>query len=105
MNEISVKELKQWLDEGKDFQLIDVREPFEYDICNIGGELIPMNTIPDNIDKISRDRVVVLQCRSGSRSGQVLNGLEQNHDFGNLFNLSGGILAWADEIDGSVPMY
>jgi len=47
----------------------------------------------------------VLQCRSGGRSGQVLNWLEQNHDFGNLYNLSGGILAWADEIDGSVQKY
>ena len=59
MNEISVKELKQWMDEGKDFQLIDVREPFEYDICNLGGELIPMNTIPDNIDKIKIGRAHV----------------------------------------------
>ena len=105
MKSITYAELQSWIAQGKDFQLIDVREPFEYDICNLGGELIPMNTIPDNIDKISRDRVVVLQCRSGGRSGQVLNWLEQNYDFGNLYNLSGGILAWSDEIDGSVQKY
>lgn len=105
MKEISVTELKEWRDSGKDFQLIDVREPHEYDICNLGGELIPMGEIVDNIEKISKDKTVVMQCRSGGRSGQVVQFLESQHGFTNLINLKGGILAWSDQVDPSVPKY
>jgi sulfur-carrier protein adenylyltransferase/sulfurtransferase len=105
MREITVKELKEWKHSGKDFQLIDVREPHEYEICHIDGELIPMGEIVNNLDKISRDKDVVMQCRSGGRSGQVAQFLETQHGFKNLINLKGGILAWSDEIDPSVPKY
>jgi len=105
MKEKTVSELKAMMDSGEDFQLIDVREPHEYDICNLKGILIPMNEIPDNLDKISKDKIVIMQCRSGSRSGRIIQYLEEAHGYQNLYNLRGGILAWADEIDFEMPKY
>jgi rhodanese-related sulfurtransferase len=105
MKEVTVQELKALMDSKADFQLIDVREPHEYDFCNLGGELIPQAEIPHNVDKISREKQVVMQCRSGGRSGNMVAWLEKNHGFTNLYNLKGGILAWADQIDPNVPKY
>ena len=105
MKEKTVTELKQMLDSGENFQLIDVREPNEYEICHLKSELIPMNEIPDNIDKISKDKPVVIHCRSGARSGRICDYLEQTHGFTNLYNLKGGILAWADQIDPNMQKY
>ncbi len=105
MKEITVKELKDLKDTGADFQLIDVREPHEYDICNLEGELIPQGEIPHSVDKIDRSKKVILQCRSGARSGNMVQWLEKNHGFENLYNLKGGILAWAREIDPTMPTY
>ncbi len=105
MKEVTVQELKQLIDSGADFQLIDVREPHEYDICNIEGELIPQAEIPGSVDRISKDKQVVIHCRSGSRSGNMIQWLEKNHGFTNLYNLKGGILAWAKEIDPEMPQY
>jgi len=105
MKEVTVQELKEMMDSKADFQLIDVREPHEYDICNLEGELIPMSDIPNNVDKISRDKKVVIHCRSGKRSGDMLLWLEKNHGFTNLYNLKGGVLAWAKEIDPEFPTY
>ena len=105
MKEITVEELKELKDSGENFQLIDVREPHEYDICNLEGELIPMGQIPNNVDKISKDKQVVVYCRSGRRSADILTWLEKNHHLTNLYNLKGGILAWAREIDPDMEMY
>lgn len=105
MKEKTVSELKQMLDNKEDFQLIDVREQHEYDICNLNGELIPMGEVPDNTDKISKDKPVVIHCRSGARSGRICEYLESNLGYNNLYNLKGGILAWADEIDPTMPKY
>ena len=105
MKEVTVQELKKLMDSNADFQLIDVREPHEYDICNLNGELIPMSDIPNNVDKIAKDKQVVIHCRSGKRSGDMLLWLEKNHGFNNLYNLKGGILAWAKEIDPEFPTY
>lgn len=105
MKEVTVQELKTLIDSGADFQLIDVREPHEYDICNLGGELIPQGEIPHQVEKVSKDRQVIFQCRSGARSGNMVQWLEKNHGFTNLYNLKGGILAWAREIDTSMPTY
>ncbi|MCS6934955.1 MAG: rhodanese-like domain-containing protein [Chitinophagales bacterium] len=105
MKEKTVEELKQMMDTGEDFQLIDVREPHEYEICHLNGLLIPMGDIPDNIDKIARDKPVIIHCRSGARSGRVCQFLEENYGFTNLYNLQGGILAWADKIDNTLPKY
>lgn len=105
MKEKTVSELKAMMDRGDDFQLIDVREPHEFDICNLKGELIPMGDVPANVDKISKDKPVVIHCRSGARSGRICAYLEENHGFNNLYNLKGGILAWADEIDPTMLKY
>lgn len=93
------------LDSKEDFQLIDVREPYEYDICNLGGKLIPMGTILDHADEIPKEKTVVLHCRSGQRSKTAILNLEEKFGFRNLFNLKGGILAYADEIDHSLTKY
>jgi adenylyltransferase/sulfurtransferase len=105
MKEITVQELQQLRQTGADFQLIDVREPHEYDICNLEGELIPLADVPHNVDKISKAKKVIIHCRSGGRSGQIVQWLEKNQGFTNLYNLKGGILAWAKEIDPSMPTY
>jgi len=96
MKEITVQELKQLIDEKKDFQLIDVREQHEFDEANINGLLIPMGEVMDNIDKIAKDKQVVVHCRSGKRSATVISALESQHGFTNLYNLHGGILAYID---------
>lgn len=98
MKEITSKELKQLMDENKDFQLIDVREPYEYDEVNIDAELIPMGEVMDNVDKIAKDKQVIVHCRSGKRSATVIGALESQHGFTNLYNLKGGILAYIDEV-------
>ena len=105
MKEVTVQELKALKEKGADFQLIDVREPHEYEICNLEGELIPQGDIPHNVDKIAKDKQVVIHCRSGARSGNMVKWLEKNHRFTNLYNLKGGITAWAKEIDNSMPTY
>ena len=105
MKEITGPELKAKMDKGDDLQLIDVREDNEREFTNIGGDHIPMGKIISSIDKLSRDKEVIIYCRSGSRSGQVVNFLEANHGFTNLYNLKGGILAWSDQVDSSIKKY
>jgi rhodanese-related sulfurtransferase len=105
MKEKTVSELKAMIDGGEDFQLIDVREPHEYDICHLHSTLIPMNEVPDRIAEISKDKPVVIHCRSGARSARIVEYLEQAGGYQNLYNLRGGILAWADEIDHSMAKY
>ncbi|MEI6311699.1 MAG: rhodanese-like domain-containing protein [Bacteroidota bacterium] len=102
MKEVTVQELKSMLDAHENIQLIDVREPHEAEASSINGELIPMAEVPSNIDKISRDKKVIIHCRSGARSSNIIQYLEQNHQFENLYNLKGGIMAWAKEIDTSL---
>jgi adenylyltransferase/sulfurtransferase len=105
VKEITATQLKELTDGSYDFQLIDVREPSEYEIANLKGKLIPMNSIPENIDKIDRDRPVVVYCRTGVRSVDAIVYLQKEHQFDNLYNLKGGIHAWADEVDPSVTKY
>ncbi|MGI4021647.1 MAG: rhodanese-like domain-containing protein [Janthinobacterium lividum] len=104
MKEISVQELKEKMDAGEDFQLIDVREDFEYEMSNLGGELIPLSGIAIESGKINKDKPVVVMCRSGKRSAAAIMQLEQQ-GFKDLYNLKGGILAWADEIDPEIQVY
>lgn len=101
MKEITVSELKNKIDSKADFQLIDVREEHEYETVNIGAELIPMGTVPDNLDKISKDKPVYIHCRSGARSGNICMFLE-SQGYNNVYNVKGGILAWINEIDPSL---
>ncbi|NHA07624.1 rhodanese-like domain-containing protein [Mucilaginibacter sp. HC2] len=104
MNEITVQELKEKLDKGEDFQLIDVREEFEYETSNLGGQLIPLGGILIEADKVSKEKPVVVMCRSGKRSAAAIMQLQQL-GYSNLTNLQGGILAWAAEIDPSLNVY
>ena len=104
MKEISVQELKEKIDNGEDFQLIDVREDFEYETSNLGGVLIPLGGILIETDKIAKDKPVIVQCRSGKRSAAAIMQLEQL-GYTNLYNLQGGILAWANEIDPTLNVY
>ena len=105
MKEISVQELKEMMDKHEDFQLIDVREDFEYEMSNLGGELIPLGGILIEADKIAKDKPVIMMCRSGRRSAAAIMQLEQQFGFTNLANLQGGILAWAEDIDPSIQVY
>ena len=104
MKEVSVQELKEKMDAGEDFQLIDVREDFEYETSNIGGLLIPLGGILIEQDKIEKDKPVIIMCRSGKRSAAAIMQLEQL-GYTNLSNLQGGILAWAAEIDPTISVY
>lgn len=104
MKEITVEELKQKIDAKEDFQLIDVRETFEYETSNLNGENIPLANVLLEKDKISKDKPVIIQCRSGKRSAQAIKLLE-NEGYTNLSNLQGGILAWKDEIDPDMIVY
>lgn len=105
MKEITVKELKNLMDTQEEYQLIDVREKHEYDIANIKAELIPMGEISSAVERISHDKKVIIHCRSGVRSANVIKELSDKHGFENLYNLKGGILAWADEIDPTIKKY
>lgn len=105
MKEVTVQELKKMIDNKEDFQLIDVREAHEHEFTNIGGELIPMNSILIQTDRVDRNKKVVIYCRSGNRSANVIKALEQKFGFNNLYNLKGGILVWSDQIDNKVKKY
>jgi len=102
--QITVKELKQRMDAGDDVFLLDVREPYEYQIANLGAKLIPQNDVPKRLDEIDRQREIVVHCRSGQRSQRIAEYLAQQ-GYPKVKNLAGGILAWADEIDPKMPKY
>jgi adenylyltransferase/sulfurtransferase len=102
--QMTVQELKQRRDSGADLFLLDVREPYEYQIANIGGTLIPQNEVQQRLAEIDRNREIVVQCRSGGRSQRIAEFLAQQ-GYPNVKNLAGGILAWADAIDPKITKY
>jgi adenylyltransferase/sulfurtransferase len=104
MKEITVQELKEKKDRNDDFTLLDVREPHEYQISNIDGELIPLDKLPDRVDELNKEKEIVVMCRSGGRSANACQFLEKK-GFKNVSNLVGGVNAWAKEIDTSLPVY
>lgn len=105
LKECSVLELKQMLDSGEELVLIDVREQDEFDIAQMNGILIPLSQIQERWNEIPKEGKVVIHCRSGVRSANVIRFLSEQHGYTNLMNLKGGILAWSSEIDPSVPKY
>jgi molybdopterin/thiamine biosynthesis adenylyltransferase/rhodanese-related sulfurtransferase/molybdopterin converting factor small subunit len=105
LKEVTARELYDWQVRGEAFQLIDVREPHEYDIVNIGGELIPLGLVAEHSDEIDRDRKVVVHCKVGGRSAKAIRELEEKFGFTNLYNLKGGILAYIDEIQPELTKY
>ena len=102
MKEKTVSELKQMRDDGVDFQLIDVREEHEFEMCNLEGDLIPLGNLLTDVDKIRKDIPVIIHCRSGSRSAAAINELEKRFGYENLYNLKGGIMAYSKEIDPNI---
>lgn len=105
MKTVTVQELKSWIEQGVDFQLVDVREPHERAICSLGGDFIPMNSVPARFSEINSAKKGVIYCRSGMRSANVISYLEHQEAYQNLYNLEGGILAWIAEIDPSLTPY
>ena len=101
---IHVEDLKQRLDAKDDLFVLDVREPHEYQICNIGGHLIPLNDLPQRISELDPSKETVVHCRSGMRSAKAVEFLQAN-GFKNVKNLAGGILAWAEKIDPTLQKY
>ena len=106
MQEITAAELKKKLDSNEDFQLIDVRQPDEYDFARIeGAKLIPLGDIVRRMDEIDASKETILQCKSGGRSAQAIMMMQRAGFTGDLKNLKGGITAWSNEIDPSIPKY
>jgi adenylyltransferase/sulfurtransferase len=102
--EIQVEEFKRRLDAGEDIYILDVREPHEYQICNIHGHLIPLGDLPKRVHELDSSLEIVVHCKSGARSAKAVDFLRQS-GFKRVTNLTGGILAWADRIDTSLPKY
>jgi rhodanese-related sulfurtransferase len=94
MNSITPLDLKEKLDNCEAIVLIDVREVFEHNDFNIGGKLIPMNTVFEQVENIPKDKPVVLYCAKGIRSAMVIQRLQEKYGYANLINLSGGMYAW-----------
>jgi adenylyltransferase/sulfurtransferase len=101
---VTVEELKRKLEAKEDIFVLDVREPHEYQICNINGYLIPVGDLPKRVHELDSSREIVAHCRSGVRSAKAVNFL-RSAGFKKVYNLTGGILAWADKIDPSMPKY
>jgi sulfur-carrier protein adenylyltransferase/sulfurtransferase len=102
--EITPTDLKSRLDRGDDLYILDVREPHEYQICNINGHLIPLGELSRRVNELDSSREIVAHCRSGKRSAEAVQFL-RSAGFRKIWNLKGGILAWSDEVDPSVPKY
>lgn len=102
MKEITPQELKRMQDAREDFQLVDVREPYEAQQCSIGGTLVPLAQVVERLNEIRKDIPVVVHCRSGARSSAVINALSSRYGYTNLINLKGGILAYGREVDGTL---
>jgi molybdopterin/thiamine biosynthesis adenylyltransferase/rhodanese-related sulfurtransferase/molybdopterin converting factor small subunit len=106
MEEITATELKQRLDNGDDIQIIDVREPHEYEIGQIpNSKLIPLGQVLTRMNEIDPDRETVVHCKMGGRSAKAIDALQRSGFTGKLVNLAGGITAWSNEVDPSVPKY
>jgi molybdopterin/thiamine biosynthesis adenylyltransferase/rhodanese-related sulfurtransferase len=104
MLDMTPEELKQRLDAGDDLFVLDVREPHEYQICNLGGHLIPLNDLPKRVSELDSSREIVVHCKMGGRSAKAVDFLKQA-GFGKVHNLAGGINAWAERVDTKMPKY
>lgn len=105
VKEISPGELKERLDAGEKIQVIDVREPFEFEMVNIDGLNMPLSKIEENVALIQHEGTVVIMCKSGGRSKSAIELLNTHHGFNNLLNLTGGILQWIKEVNPNLPRY
>ncbi|AEV96499.1 molybdenum cofactor biosynthesis protein MoeB [Niastella koreensis] len=105
VKEITAAELYELQVKGEPFQLVDVREPYEYDIVNIGAELIPLATVAEQAGKFNKDIPVIVHCKMGGRSAKAIRELEEKFGFTNLYNLKGGILAYIEEVKPELTRY
>jgi rhodanese-related sulfurtransferase len=106
MEEITATELKARLDKGDDLQIIDVREPNEYEAARLeGSKLIPLAQVVNRKDEIDESRETVVHCKLGGRSAKAIEALQRAGFAGRLLNLKGGITAWSNEVDPSVRKY
>ena len=106
MPEITATELKQRLDNGEDIQIVDVREPFEVAIAKIPETVhIPLAEVVSRMAEIDPNRETVVHCKGGVRSAKAIEALKRSGFTGNLINLKGGIMAWSNEVDPTVPKY
>ncbi len=105
MKSISVEELKSKMDHSKPFQLVDVRETYEREICRLNSEHIPLEKLIAEKGRLRTDIPVILHCKAGDRAKAAVAALEQKHGFTNVYNLEGGILAWAERIDPDMEKY
>jgi len=105
MKSISVEELKSKMDAGAPFQLIDVREQYEREICKLNSEHIPLENLLSELNRLRKDIPVILHCRGGDRARAAVAALEQKHGFSNVYNLEGGIMAWAERFDPNMEKY
>jgi len=104
MQIISALELHHAMQKGQEFEIVDVREPYEYDACNIGSVHIPMGEICNRIADLPKDKNIVIMCRSGKRAEAVANILMTDYSISNVYILDGGILAWKDQIDSTLDI-
>ncbi len=104
LSDLSVAELKELRDSGADFVLLDVREPDEYEICNLGGQLIPLGQLQERLSELDAGAEIVVHCKMGGR-GQKAVEILRGAGFARVRNVAGGILAWIDEIDPSLSRY
>jgi molybdopterin/thiamine biosynthesis adenylyltransferase/rhodanese-related sulfurtransferase len=104
IGDMTPEELKQRLDAGDDLFVLDVRDPHEYQICNLGGHLIPLKELPQRVGELDASREIVVHCKMGGRSAKAVDYLKQQ-GFTNVHNLVGGINAWAERVDPKVPKY
>ncbi len=105
--EITVRELKERLDAGEEVAVLDVREPHEYEVANLeaqGAKLIPLGELPNRLLELNQNNEVAVYCKTGGRSAKAVKIL-QDAGFGNVYNVEGGITAWSEEIDSSIPKY
>ena len=106
VEEISATDLKRRIDAGDDIQLIDVRQPEEWAFAKIdGAKLIPLGEVIARMSEIDENRETVIHCKAGVRSARAVEALQRAGFKGNLKNLRGGITAWSNEVDPSVPKY
>ncbi len=104
IKEISVQELQARKEANAEFFILDVRDQWEYDICNLGGHLIPLRELPQRLNELNPDQEIIVHCQMGGRSSRAVAFL-QEHGFNNVCNLRGGIKAWANEIDLKMKQY
>lgn len=103
--EIDVLELRTWLDQGRELVIVDVREPYEHQICHLeGAALIPLRELPQRLQDLDRETLTVVYCHHGPRSSYAVTFLRQQ-GFAGATNLGGGIDAWSQEVDPAVPRY